>query len=223
MTYYTRHRGYNEIQGRLHEDSLENLLGGDIQNINDLTQENFRTYDLISSDGIWSVKTHMTAEGKLNESGINAYLADFEHLMGWNRPVGALEEDVKAFKEQIPQGAPIPDVLRKGSILEAVDFLKNHSTLGIPEDHVLRVKEALINRAREYPEIYGLSVKPDEQDLELLSNRIQGTGLKAVDTPALIREQLQRQEINLQLGKKGVAEPAKEINQEEEYQYGYGY
>lgn len=87
MSYYIRPRNYIEIQGRLHEDSCKFVLGGDVQNINDLSIENFRTYDLISPDGVWSVKTHMDMEGRLTENAMKAYQADFEYMLGDRKSV----------------------------------------------------------------------------------------------------------------------------------------
>lgn len=223
MSYYERTRNYVEIQGRLHEDSLKSRLGGDVQNINDLVEDNFRTYDLISSEGVWSVKSHMGREGQLTESAKQAYQANFEHMLGWNRPVDAVEMDVKALRERLPEGTAMPKVLRKGSLQDAADFLKNNSKLGIPEDHVEMVRKNLIDHAREFPETYGLPEQPGEEDLQKLSNRIQGTGLNATDTPALIREQLQQQESSLQTNKEMGKDQQEEEDQEEEYPYQYGY
>ncbi len=218
MSYYTRPRNYIEIQGRLHEDSLKSRLGNDTQNINDLASENFRTYDLISPDGIWSVKSHMSAEGELTESAMKAYQSNFDHMLGWNRSTDALEMDVKALREHLPEGTAMPKVLREGSLEEATDYLKNNSRLGIPEDHVEAVRNNLIDHARQSPENYGLPESPGEEDFKKLSDRIQSTGLNASDTPALVREQLNQQE---QSGKD--EEPKEEKEQEEDYSYGYGY
>ncbi len=222
MSYYSRTRDYIEIQGRLHEDSLKSRLGGDAQNINDLTSENFRTYDLISSEGIWSVKSHMSGDGELTESAIKAYQANFDHMLGWNRSVDALEMDVKALRERLPEGTAMPTGLREGSLQEAADYLKNNSILGIPEDHVEAVRKNLIDNAREFPENYGLAEKPSEEDFKRLSNRIQGTGLNAVDTPALVREQIHQQEAELQT-RTEKSKDAQEEEGREEYRYGYGY
>ncbi|MEL7636838.1 MAG: hypothetical protein AAGU03_03665 [Anaerolineaceae bacterium] len=223
MSYYRRTRNYIEIQGRLHEDSLKSKLGGDVQNINDLAEENFRTYDLISSEGIWSVKSHMGAEGELTESAKQAYQANFEHMLGWNRAVDALEVDAKALRERLPEGTAMPKVLREGSLQEATDFLKNDSKLGIPEDHVENVRKNLIDQAREFPKNFGLPDQTTEEDLHNLSNRIQGTGLNAADTPALVKEQLQNQEVEAQSEKEKSGDDQKEKDQEEEYRYGYGF
>ncbi|HOZ37179.1 MAG TPA: hypothetical protein PLH64_00350 [Anaerolineaceae bacterium] len=223
MSYYARTRNYVEIQGRLHEDSLKSRLGGDVQNINDLAEDNFRTYDLISSEGVWSVKSHMGGEGELTESAKLAYQANFEHMLGWNRSVDAVEMDAKALRERLPEGTAMPKVLREGSPQEAADFLRNNSKLGIPEDHVEMVRKNLIDHAREFPETYGLPEQPGEEDLQKLSSRIQGTGLNAADTPALVREQLQQQESKLQTNTEMSKEQPEEKDQEEEYPYRYGY
>ena len=223
MSYYRRTRNYIEIQGRLHEDSLKSQLGGDVKNINDLAEENFRTYDLISSEGIWSVKSHMSAEGELTKSALNAYQANFEHMLGWNRSVDAVQMDVKALRDRLPVGAGIPKVLREGSVQEASDYLKNNSILGVPEDHVEAVRNNLINQAREFPENFGLAAQPTEGDLQKLSNRIQGTGLNAADTPDLVKEQYQKQEVEPQPETEKSGDDQKETDQEEEYRYGYGF
>lgn len=227
MSYYAKTRNYVEIQGRLHEDSLKSRLGGDVQNINDLAEDNFRTYDLISSEGVWSVKSHMGGGGQLTESAKQAYQANFEHMLGWNRSVDAVEMDAKALRERLPEGTAMPNALRDGSLQDAADFLKNNSKLGIPEDHVEMVRKNLIDHAREFPETYGLPEQPGEEDFLKLSNRIQGTGLNAADTPALVREQLQKQEVNLQakseMRKEPQKEPQEERDQDEEYLYKYGY
>ena len=117
----------------------------------------------------------------------------------------------------------MPNALREGSLQDAADFLKNNSKLGIPEDHVEMVRKNLINHAREFPETYGLPEQPGEEDLQKLSNRIQGTGLNAADTPALIREQLQQQESSLQKNKEKGKDQQEEEDQEEDYPYRYGY
>ena len=223
MSYYARTRNYVEIQGRLHEDSLKSRLGGDVQNINDLAEENFRTYDLISSEGIWSVKSHMSAEGELTKSALNAYQANFEHMLGWNRSVDAVEMDAKALRERLPEGTAMPKVLREGSPQEAADFLRNNSKLGIPEDHVEMVRKNLVEHAREFPETYGLPEKPGEEDLQKLSSRIQSTGLNAADTPALVREQLKKQESKPQTKAEMSKDQQAEKDQEKEYPYQYGY
>ncbi len=222
MSYYTRTRNYIEIQGRLHEDSCKSKLGGDVQNINDLVVDNFKTYDLISSEGIWSVKSHMSGEGELTESAIKSYQADFDYLLGWNRSVDALERDVKALRERLPEGTPMPKVLREGSVQEAVDYLKNNSNLGVPEDHVEAVRNNLINHARKYPETYGLPEKPSEEDFQRLSNRIQGTGLNAAATPVLVQKQLQQQEHELHTKTQKIEITYQQEEQDEEYRYGYG-
>lgn len=223
MSYYKRPRNYIEIQGRLHEDACESLLGSGVQNINDLAAENFRTYDLISSEGIWSVKSHMSADGELTESAMKAYQANFDHMLGWNRSVDAVEMDVKTLRERLPEGTAMPKVLREGSLQEATDYLKNNSILGVPEDHVEAVRNNLIKHAREFPENYGLPESPGEEDFQKLSNRIQGTGLKASDTPALVKEQLKQQEIERPEEIEKSETPHEDEDQEEEYRYGYGF
>ncbi len=223
MSYYKRPRNYIEIQGRLHEDSLKSRLVCDAQNINDLAAENFRTYDLISSEGIWSVKSHMSAEGELTESAAKAYQANFDHLLGWNRSVDAVEMDVKALRDHLPEGTAVPKALREGSLEEATDYLKNNSILGVPEDHVEAVRNNLIKHAREFPETYGLPASPSEEDFQKLSDRIQGTGLNASDTPALVKEQLKQQEIERPEEIEKSETPDEDKDQEEDYRYGYGY
>jgi len=223
MSYSARSRTYAEIQGRLHEDSLKALLGGDVQNINDLAEDNFRTYDLISSEGVWSVKSHMGAEGELTESARQAYQTNFEYMLGWNRPADAVEMDVKALRERLPNGTAMPKILQDGDLQDAARYLKNNSKLGIPEDHVEAVRQNLIDHARKYPETYGLSAQPGEEDLQGLSKRIQGTGLKAVDTPALVRGQLQQQEPKFQTNKEMSKNQRQQKGEEEEYSYQYGY
>lgn len=223
MSYYKRPRNYIEIQGRLHEDSLKSRLGSDAQNINDLAAENFRTYDLISSEGIWSVKSHMSAEGELTESAAKAYQANFDHLLGWNRSVDAVEMDVKALRDRLPEGTAVPKALREGSLEEATDYLKNNSILGVPDDHVEAVRNNLIKHAREFPETYGLPASPSEEDFQKLSDRIQGTGLNASDTPALVKEQLKQQEIERPEEIEKSETPDEDKDQEEDYRYGYGY
>lgn len=223
MSYYKRPRNYIEIQGRLHEDSLKSRLGSDAQNINDLAAENFRTYDLISSEGIWSVKSHMSAEGELTESAAKAYQANFDHLLGWNRSVDAVEMDVKALRDRLPEGTAVPKALREGSLEEATDYLKNNSILGVPEDHVEAVRNNLIKHAREFPETYGLPASPSEEDFQKLSDRIQGTGLNASDTPAFVKEQLKQQEIERPEEIEKSETPDEDKDQEEDYRYGYGY
>lgn len=223
MSYYKRPRNYIEIQGRLHEDSLKSRLGSDAQNINDLAAENFRTYDLISSEGIWSVKSHMSAEGELTESAAKAYQANFDHLLGWNRSVDAVEMDVKALRDRLPEGAAVPKALREGSLEEATDYLKNNSILGVPDDHVEAVRNNLIKHAREFPETYGLPASPSEEDFQKLSDRIQGTGLNASDTPAFVKEQLKQQEIERPEEIEKSETPDEDKDQEEDYRYGYGY
>jgi hypothetical protein len=223
MSYYKRPRNYIEIQGRLHEDSLKSRLGCDAQNINDLAAENFRTYDLISSEGIWSVKSHMSAEGELTDSALKTYHSNFKHMLGWNRSVDAVEMDVKALRDHLPEGTVVPKALREGSLEEATDYLKNNSILGVPEDHVEAVRNNLIKHAREFPETYGLPASPSEEDFLKLSNRIQGTGLNASDTPALVKDQLQKQELGQPEKKDKSEAPQVDKDQEEDYRYGYGY
>lgn len=223
MSYYKRPRNYIEIQGRLHEDSLKSRLGSDAQNINDLAAENFRTYDLISSEGIWSVKSHISAEGELTDSALKTYHSNFKHMLGWNRPVDALEMDVKALRERLPEGTALPNALREGSLEEATDYLKNNSILGVPEDHVEAVRNNLIKHAHEFPETYGLPASPSEEDFLKLSNRIQGTGLNASDTPAFVKEQLKQQEIERPEEIEKSETPHEDKDQEEDYRYGYGY
>jgi len=219
MVYYARPRNYVEIQGRLHEDSLKSRIGGDVQNINDLAEENFRTFDLISSEGIWSVKSHMGETGELTESAAKAYQANFEYLLGWNRSVDAVELDAKALRDRLPEGISMPKALREGSVQEAADYLKNNAMLGIPEDHVEAVRKNLVDHAREFPDNYGLPEQPGEEDLRKLSNRIQGTGLNASDTPALVEEKIKQQEMEFQAKADKSEEPQKEKDQE----YGYSY
>ena len=52
----------------------------------------------------------------------------------------------------------------------------------------------MIDHAREYPETYGLPEQPGDEEIGKLASRVQGTGLKALDTPALVNEKLQQQE-----------------------------
>lgn len=220
MSYYIRPRNYIEIQGRLHEDSCKFVLGGDVQNINDLSIENFRTYDLISPDGVWSVKTHMDMEGRLTENAMKAYQADFEYMLGWNRSVDALELDVKALRGRLPDGVAMPKALNDGSLDEAVAYLKNNSNLVIPGDHVEAVRNNLISHAHIYPETYGLSEQAAEEDFQNLAQRVQGSGLNATDTPALVKEKLQQQQLDLQ---EEIDKSQSAQEDEEEYCHGYGY
>lgn len=221
MTYYSKKRGYAEIQGRLHEDALQAKLGGDAQNINDLVIDNFRTYDLVSPKGVWSVKSHMGSKGELTEWAANSYQADFDYMLGWNRGMGSVELDAKALRENLPKETALPTALKEGSLEEAADYLKDNSFLGIPEDHVEAIRSNLTNKALEYPETYGLSVPPGNDELQNLANRVQGTGLKAADTPALVNEKLQQQECKEQA--KPENKEQEEENEQEESRYGYGY
>jgi len=219
MGYYTKKRGYAEIQGRLHEDALQAKLGGEVKNINDLITDNFRTYDLISSEGVWSVKSHMGADGELTEWAARAYQSDFDYMLGWNRGSNAVEMDAKALRENFPKETALPSVLKAGSHQDACDYLKNNSILGVPEDHVEAVRSNLINHAREYPETYGLPEQPSDDEIVKLASRVQGTGLNASDTPTLVKEKLQQQESE---NKSDHEEATKEEEQEEETRYSYG-
>lgn len=223
MSYYTKKRGYAEIQGRLHEDALLSKLGGDTQNTNDLVRDNFRTHDLVSSEGVWSVKSHMGTEGQMTEWAAKSYQAEFDYMLGWNRGTGAVELDAKALRENLPKETGLPAPLKEGSLQESTDYLKNNSILGVPEDHVEAVRKNLIDHAREYPETYGLPEQPGDEEIGKLASRVQGTGLKASDTPALVNEKLQQQEHEekIETGKSEKAQ--REKDEEEESGYGYGY
>lgn len=147
MGYFSRKRGLAEIQGRLQEDAAVRKIGGDVGNINDLTVENFRTYDLISSEGVFSVKSHLSSNGELTDWAKSAYQANFDSLLGWGREVDAVERDAKAFFDKIPSGTPSPKEIAQANLQQATEFLKNKSVLCIPEDHVQGMREHLRDQA----------------------------------------------------------------------------
>ncbi len=198
MGYYSRKRGMIEIQGRLQEDAAVRKIGGDAINVNDLAGENFQTYDLISSDGIYSVKSHMSIEGEFTDSAKKAYLNNFSRMIGRSGSIDSVENDAKALIDKLPAGSSMPKEIANANLQQTTEYLKNKSVLCIPEDHVAEMRELLKERAKQFPENYYLPENPTEEQLNALTERIQGTGLTGVETASQAQEVYQRQEEEFQ-------------------------
>lgn len=188
MAYYDKKRGSSEIQGRLHEDAAAKKFGGDIVNLNDVTgNDKFRTYDLISSEGVYSVKSHISESGEMKEWVKSAYLKDFDKLNGWGTWSNSVQQDAQALN-QLSESAPLPAEFRGKNPEEQVDYLKKNSILCIPEDHVQLMRDHLREKAAEFPETYQLPDDYTEEQMVALTQRIQGTGLTSAETKEMLNE-----------------------------------
>jgi len=188
MAYYDKKRGSSEIQGRLHEDAAIKKIGGDVTNLNDVTgNDKFRTYDLVSSEGVYSVKSHISESGELKSWVKNAYMRDFDKLIGWGTEVNSVELDAQALN-QLPENVPLPADFRDKSPEEQVEYLKNNSNLCIPEDYVQPMREHLREKAMENPKTYLLPEDYTEEQMTTLTQRFQGTGLTSAETISELKE-----------------------------------
>lgn len=187
MAYYDKERNLSEIQGRLHEDAAAKKFGGDIVNLNDISgTDKFRTYDLISSEGIYSVKSHISESGEMKEWVKSAYMEDFDKLNGWTWSDSA-QKDAQALNN-LPKSVPLPPAFKGKSPEEQVNYLKNNSILCIPEDHVQVMRDHLRGKATEFPENYQLPENYTEEQMETLTQRIQGTGLTSSETKEMLNK-----------------------------------
>jgi hypothetical protein len=176
-----------QLDARRHasEAAARITLGGDAINLDQVAQKlgmkgnNFPTYDIASRYHVASVKTHWADDGTLNDAARQAYQRDFDHMLGWGREVNALEQDGQNIVKAREAGVPMPDALRTATPEQAAEYLRNHSVLLVPDDHVETVRADLKARALELPENYFLPSNPTEAQIEGLLQRVQGLGLSS--------------------------------------------
>lgn len=219
MSYYDKKRGLLEIQGRLHEDATRQKYGGDIVNLNDVSgSDKFRTYDLTSSEGVYSVKSHISESGELNDWVKRAYMRDFDKINGWGVSIDSLELDAQALN-RLKEGTPLPAEFKDKNREEQVNYLKNKSILCIPEDHVPVMRDYLREKAVESPETYQLPENYTDKQMDALTQRIQGTGLSSEETAEKIKE------FEMKISESDKAEHLvdKNLNEEENIDYNNTY
>jgi hypothetical protein len=184
-----------KTRGKLHEDAALKSIGGDAYNLNGkaangMVGNQFPTYDICSSTELASVKSHLSQPGACPPADIEAYKADFSHMLGWDRAyergLSPLEQDAERISNLSAKGFAVPAELKGAGQDQTVDYLKNNSILRIPDDHVAPVKAALDNDIRSLPENYFLPAEPSDEQVQAVLNRIQGTGLSSSETAQLM-------------------------------------
>lgn len=189
-------QGGRLLDARRHasEAAARATLGRDAVNLDEVAPSlgmrgnNFPTYDILSSNAVASVKTHWGDDGSLNEAARQAYRRDFEHLFGWGREAEASKQDAQNIIKAREAGAPVPPALRTASSEEVAQYLRDHSVLLVPDDHVETIRADLRTRALEFPENYYLSSPPSEVEIDRLLKRVRGLGLSSGEIRAIIAE-----------------------------------
>lgn len=138
---------------------------------------NYPTYDVSSHREVASVKTHWSGEGELKDTALGAYRSDFSHMQGWGRSEDALEHDARNIIAVRDSGVPVPEDLTRASEGEAARYLRDHSVLRIPDDHVQEVQTRLAADARSLPNNYFLSDHPSDTDIARVTDRVRGIGV----------------------------------------------
>lgn len=142
---------------------------------------NYPTYDVSSRREVASVKTHWSSEGELQDAALAAYRSDFSHMQGWGRSEDALEHDARNIIAARDSGVPVPEDLTLASESEAARYLRDHSVLRIPDDHVQEVQTSLAADARALPSNYFLSDHPSDADITRITERVRGIGVTSDD------------------------------------------
>jgi hypothetical protein len=198
-----------KTQGKLHEEAAIKTIGGDAYNLNGaaanaMVGNQFPTYDICSSTELASVKSHISQPGACKPADIEAYKADFSHMLGWNRSeergLSPLQQDADRISGLSTKGFEVPAELKGAGQDQTVDYLKNNSILRIPDDHVAPVKAALDKAIQSLPGNYFLPENPSDQQVQAVLNRVKGTGLSSSETAQLMDTQDQAdQQVESQL------------------------
>lgn len=174
------------------EAAARATLGGDATNLDDavkglgLKGDTFPTYDLTSSAGVASVKTHWGMDGSLNDSARGTYQREFRKMLGWGREVGALKQDGHNIITVRDSGVPVPDSLRQAAPELAGQYLRDRSLFMIPDDHVASVKADLRAKLLDLPGNYFLPPNPSEEQVMSVLDRVRGIGLSSQELQDII-------------------------------------
>ena len=177
------------------ESAALRFIGGDAISLDKFVTQhnvplkgwNYPIYDISSSQEIASVKTHWNGKGELDESSIIRYQSDLSKQLGFNREFLALSTDAKNIFLIREAGGPVPFQLSNAGQEEAAVYLRDHSVLRIPDDHVDQVRLAVRASAKEMPDNFYLS-NSEISRLDLLSKRIQGIGLTSSELLGIINK-----------------------------------
>jgi len=142
-----------------HEDDISKARGRALERValqeerargpaEDLNEHvyNFPVYDVSSPHTVASVKCRGLAhEGPLNESDVNAYVADFELAAGHKPHDSRFQGAIQHLHEMARDGRAVPRETA-ASPEAAQRYLQQHGELRIPADHVRPVQQELRGR-----------------------------------------------------------------------------
>jgi len=142
-----------------HEDDISKARGRALERValqeesaqgptEDLNEHvyNFPVYDMSSPHTVASVKCRgLTHEGPLNESDVNAYIADFELAAGHKPSDSRFQKAAQHLHELARDGKAVPREMAD-SPEAALRYLQQHGELRIPADHVAPVQQELRRR-----------------------------------------------------------------------------
>lgn len=176
------------------EAAARATIGEDAVDLDEFSREhglpfkggNYPIYDISSENEVASVKTHWNIAGELDDNAINAYKRDFGKLFGWGRRSGALAEDARNILSVRDAGGPVPEKLKDASLQKAEQYLQDHSTLRIPDDHVDKVRKEIAKDIYTSPHSYHLPDYPSPEEVNEVLSRIKGLGLTSDELRTMI-------------------------------------
>jgi hypothetical protein len=196
--YFREYDRLKKLQGVIHEVSASNIIGGDAVFLDEIAktakQEGFKgypggsfpTYDISSSSEITSVKSHLSGGDKITEQDIQAYLREFNEMLGHrvsnDKGIAPIQQDAKRIIYLRDLGVPVPTEINNASQQEVVDYLRHKSIMRIPDDHVEAVKQRLYEIVQKDPEKYFLPSNPTNEQIESVTERIQQSGKSSAQT-----------------------------------------
>jgi hypothetical protein len=139
-----------------------------------------------------SVKTHWGFGGAPK---IDEYVRDFEKMLGWGRSYDGgrspLEIDLQNIVSAHDKEVPVPKELADAEPGDALDYLRGHSVLRIPDDHVDAVRAALEKEVRQFPSNYFLPENLTDGEVEAVLERVQGIGVTSTELGEMIERKMQ--------------------------------
>ena len=151
---------------------------------------NYPGYDIISQNELCSVKTHWgdakNSDGKYDWDPAD-YKRDLYRLMGTGEEINVLSNDAINLKSLIDTGEiPYPQELNDMSPTDMVNFVRDKTTLRIPDDHVDGLKNFLSEDYQNVPENYHGASKED------MLSRIKGIGLTSTILQDIINAKISK-------------------------------
>jgi hypothetical protein len=157
-------------------------VGRDAVPLDDI-HANFPAYDIVSSDEIASVKTHIKEDGSPD---IDGYKADFYKMLGYDKgDINRDAENIEHLREE--KDVPLPqEILNAESREDILQYLHDKSVMRIPDNHVEDVINTLTEDAKKYPENFSFPQELSPEDY--FQDRIKGIGIDSQDLISLINK-----------------------------------